>query len=160
MYVGVLCVYVCLCVCGEGGCKGRFARTMVCASRLTRFPASQSCPKVLVHVLRRIALGCAGRCALRRFPPPSPSPPPLCGDPGLTLEQVPLLPGVWRGLRTSRTMLKCRVEGSCVGGAGLNASGYCRPRHGGPLCEVGSHTSLSSLLCAPFAVHPPPVFAR
>ncbi len=56
-----------------------------------------------------------------------------------TKATLSLLPDYWRANRDTLTIIKCRLDGACVGGSILvdNPATMCRAHHRGELCEVG-----------------------
>ena len=64
--------------------------------------------------------------------------PPLCANPGTTLQTLDLAPGTWRSSYTSEIIRPCTRSSGCTGGAGDFTNGtdeYCRLGHTGPLCS-------------------------
>ena len=64
--------------------------------------------------------------------------PPLCANPGTTLQTLDLAPGTWRSSYTSEIIRPCTRSSGCTGGAGDHTNGtdeYCRLGHTGPLCS-------------------------
>ena len=53
---------------------------------------------------------------------------------GLTLQELPLSPGYWRGYINSTAVRSCRTEEACVGSR--NVGEYCKEGHNGPYCEL------------------------
>ena len=69
-----------------------------------------------------------------------------------TLDKISVVQGFWRATSTSREVLQCHNEDSCIGGV-TGSSGYCEEGYEGPYCSICSdgyseHLSFSCRKCS------------